>query len=229
MFFISKINSDFISVNMGENSEILESEFRNENKNEDECFSNTDKQKISPKNSSEEMLKGIEQSDSFVKPRWIRNNNLLNSCPIKLIPNRENDFWKGLIAKYLYPLDEDAKEKERISLELADLRTKFVFFFGFLNIIFILFVFILQLHKDVLGIDIPVGYNSTIEIYDPIEDRIYKETTYKTTRMDPINLTLVVCFGLILIIQCIGMCRYYFLKLIYLTIVIQIFARNVFP
>lgn len=208
---------------MDETSDIFESEFRNNLpiNNEVECSSSNEKQKISPKNSSEESGKGFEQRD--LKPRWIKNNTLLNSCPIKLIPTREKEFWEGLISKYLYPLDEDAKEKERISLELADLRTKFVFFFGFLNLIFILFVFILQLNKDVLGIDIPVGYNSTIEIYDPIEDRIYKETTYKTTRMDPINLTLVVCFGLILIIQCIGKS-----KLIFKFDLIKYFARNVF-
>ncbi|XP_027196350.2 chitin synthase chs-2-like [Dermatophagoides pteronyssinus] len=142
---------------------------------------------------------------SFKKPRWVRNNPRLNSWPIRDIPEREEEFWKKMIAKYLYPLDEDLKEKERISLELADLRNKYVFAFSFVNIIFILFVFMLQIHKDVFGIDVPIGTNGTSEIRNEDEDRIEHVDNIIYTRMDPINLTLVIFFGAILIIQCIGM------------------------
>ncbi|KAH7637874.1 Chitin synthase 2 [Dermatophagoides farinae] len=142
---------------------------------------------------------------SFQKPRWVRSNSRLNSWPIRNIPGREEEFWKKMIAKYLYPLDEDLKEKDRISSELADLRNKFVFAFSFVNIIFILFVFMLQIHKDVFGIDVPVGTNGTTEIRNEDEDRIEHVNNIVYTRMDPINLTLVIFFGAILIIQCIGM------------------------
>ncbi|OTF81878.1 hypothetical protein BLA29_013413, partial [Euroglyphus maynei] len=89
-----------------------------------------------------------------------------------------------MIEKYLYPLDEDLKEKERISLELADLRNKFVFAFSFVNIIFILFVFMLQIHKDVFGIDVPVGTNGTMEVRNDEEDRIEYVSNIVYTRMD---------------------------------------------
>ncbi|UXI14105.1 chitin synthase 1 [Sarcoptes scabiei] len=160
---------------------------------------------LSTKIDSETRQRGSSETNEIRKPRWILNNELLNRCPIKSISAREEEFWTKMIAKYLYPLDEDLKEKERISNELAELRNKFVFIFAFLNVIFILFVFMLQIHKDVFGIDIPVGFNGTSEIYDPEEDRKIFVKNVITTRMDPINLTLVVFFGAILIIQCIGM------------------------
>lgn len=122
----------------------------------------------------------------------------------KPLHDRELTFWKAMITKYLLPLDEDSKEKKRISDDLIELRNKMVFAFAFMNIIFILFVFMLQLHKDVFGLDIPVGIAGQNRTYNEEEGTWTVETLYNYTRMDPITLFLVVFFGAILIIQLIG-------------------------
>lgn len=142
-------------------------------------------------------------SGSKKKPRWVLNDKRLRKFPFKPTHKLETEFWKAMIEKYLYPLDENLKDKERIQTELEDLRTKMVFAFGFMNVIFVLFVFMLQLHKDVFGIDIPVEvtYNKT---YDEETESYSFEPVTKVTRMDPIGLVLVIFFGAILIIQCIG-------------------------
>ena len=50
----------------------------------------------------------------------------------------------------------------------------------------------LQIHKDVFGIDVPIGTNGTSEIRNEDEDRIEHVDNIIYTRMDPINLTLVI-------------------------------------
>lgn len=145
----------------------------------------------------------FQKSNNQNKPRWVMTDPKLRSFPFKPIHELESEFWDAMIKKYLYPLDENLKEKERIQNELEDLRNKSVFAFGFMNVIFILFVFMLQLHKDVFGVDIPVEitYNKT---FDPETKSYSFEQIRKVTRMDPINFVLVIFFGLILIVQLIG-------------------------
>ncbi len=137
-------------------------------------------------------------------PKWIRTNKRLSTFKIQPLHDRELHFWRTMIDKYLLPLIENLAEKERISNELIDLRNKSVFAFAFMNIIFILFVFMLQLHKDVFGIDIPVGIAGYNRTYNEEENSWHVETIVNKTRMDPITLCLVVFFGAILIIQIIG-------------------------
>lgn len=137
-------------------------------------------------------------------PKWIRTNKRLSTFKIQPLHDRELHFWRTMIDKYLLPLIENLAEKERISTELIDLRNKAVFAFAFMNIIFILFVFMLQLHKDVFGIDIPVGINGYNRTYNEEEDIWIVKMDVKSTRMDPITLCLVVFFGAILIIQNVG-------------------------
>lgn len=136
-------------------------------------------------------------------PKWIANNNVLKPFPRQHITQREQIFWREMIDEYLLPLDEDREEKKRIQAALEDLRNKVVFAFGFINVIFVLFVFLLQLHKDVFGVDIPISitYNRT---YIEDEDRYEIKRLVEATRMDPIGLVLVICFGAILIVQITG-------------------------
>jgi len=64
---------------------------------------------------------------------------------------------------------------------------------------------LLQMHKDVFGIDIPAGIDGYNKTYIEAEDRYEMTPITKYVRMDPIGLVLVVFFGSILIVQCIGM------------------------
>ena len=135
--------------------------------------------------------------------KWARDKCLSDFPYIELSSN-ELAFWEGFIPKYLLPLDENPAEQKRIADDLKDLRTKAVFAFGIINVVFILFVYLLQMHQDVFGIDMvsKISYNKT---YVEEEDKFIDVPVYKYTRMDPIGLVLVVFFGAILVVQMIGM------------------------
>lgn len=161
----------------------------------------------SPEGATEQEWKS-QDSTAIIKPatdvpKWIAKNNVLRQFPRQNIIEREQLFWREMIDEYLLPLDENREEKKRIQAELEDLRNKVVFAFSFINVIFVLFVFLLQLHKDVFGVDIPISitYNRT---YIEDEDRYEIKRVVEATRMDPIGLVLVICFGAILIVQITG-------------------------
>lgn len=168
-------------------------------------------QKISSeeeKNSLTVKKDGIVNAETNI-PKWISNNKVMFNDTVKRLHCREKKFWNEIIGKYLYNIEEknlkeNRKENNRILNELIDLRNKAVFAFAFINIIFILFVFMLQLHKDIFGIDIPVGIAGYNRTYNEEENTWHVETMLSKTRMDPITLCLVIFFGAILIIQIIG-------------------------
>ncbi|KAI2805290.1 Chitin synthase 2 [Blomia tropicalis] len=162
------------------------------------------------------------------KPRWVLSNKRLNTFNVKKVHERELVFWRKMIEKYLYPLDEDLNEKKRIQTELEELRNRMVFAFGFINIIFILFVYMFQMHKDIFGINIPVGISGYNRTYDEEEGKWNIEPILATTKMDPIGLCLVLFFGSILVTQLIGMFIHRFGTLAHLLAYtkIEIFTRK---
>lgn len=46
----------------------------------------------------------------YLSPLWIHDEKLKNGR-IETIPDHEELFWRDLIDKYLYPIDEDTAEK----------------------------------------------------------------------------------------------------------------------
>lgn len=120
-------------------------------------------------------------------PRWIESDAKLVTFPRRKLASKEKAFWVEMIDKYLTPLDENKAERERIHSNLVDLRNKMVFAFGFINVVLALFVFIMQLHSDVFRFEMTLGHAN------------------KKVRMDPIGSVLVVFFGAILLVQCVGM------------------------
>jgi chitin synthase len=182
--------SDSLSTIMGgqtdeEDEELSESERR----------STTDERPRTP---------SLADSVSANKPKWVRDKTF-RKYPIVPLTPKELQFWKDFIPKYLLPLDENLKEQERIANDLKELRNRAVFAFGIINTIFILFVFLLQMHTDVFGIIIPAGIEGYNKTYIEAEDRYELTPIPKYIRMDPIGLVLVVFFGAILFVQCIGM------------------------
>lgn len=139
--------------------------------------------------------------DDLQNPFWIEDKMLKNGDVAYLHP-QEIHFWKELIEKYLYPIDSNKEHQAKIALELKELRNRSVFSFFMLNSLFVLVVFLLQLNKDILHIDWPWGVRENITfIPETNEIRIDKEFL----EMEPIGLVFVVFFGLILIIQIVGM------------------------
>lgn len=99
-----------------------------------------------------------EQVESY---SWIDDEGLPRG-EVKFLSKREENFWTGLLEKYLHPID-DSNEKEAITKELKDLRDKTVFSFFMLNSLFVLVVFLLTLKKDLLHVNWPldIKYNVT--------------------------------------------------------------------
>jgi len=141
------------------------------------------------------------QRDDLINPYWIEDKALRDGEVVYLHPS-EKHFWNELIEKYLFPIDQNKDHQARVAGELKELRNRAVFAFFMLNALFILVVFILQLNKDILHVDWPYGVKENITfIPETNEIRIDKEYL----EMEPIGLVFVVFFGLILIIQIVGM------------------------
>lgn len=141
------------------------------------------------------------------------------------IKKEEREFWVAFIAKYLAPLIEDKAHQDKVAADLIDLRNKAVFGFGIINIIFVLFVYILQLNNDIFSITFHMNKHSNGTTIDPetgdsvtiyaVGLRLFYCFCFNTlsfslskdtpVNMDPIGLVLIIFFGSILLIQCIGM------------------------
>ncbi|XP_034230764.1 chitin synthase chs-2 isoform X3 [Thrips palmi] len=140
---------------------------------------------------------GRQKRDDLVDPFWIEDRDLKRG-EVDFISMTEMQFWKDLLAKYLYPIDDDKNERARIAADLVELRNKSVFAFFMFNALFVLIVFLLQLNKDQLHVDWPLGVKTNITyIEETSEVLISKEYL----QLEPIGLVFVFFFALILVIQ----------------------------
>ncbi|KAG6465776.1 hypothetical protein O3G_MSEX015383, partial [Manduca sexta] len=138
-----------------------------------------------------------ERRDDLINPYWIEDPDLKKG-EVDFLSPPEIQFWKDLLDKYLYPIDEDKDEKARIAGDLLELRNKSVFAFVMFNALFILIVFLLQLNKDQLHVVWPLGVKTNITyIEETGEVLISKEYL----QLEPIGLVFVFFFALILVIQ----------------------------
>ena len=142
-----------------------------------------------------------QKRDDLLNPYWIEDKTLKNGEVAYLHP-QEITFWKELIEKYLYPIDQNKEHQARVAEDLKELRNRMVFAFFMLNALFILVVFLLQLNKDILHVDWPFGVKENIT-FVPETNEIKIEKEY--LEMEPIGLVFVIFFGFILVIQLIGM------------------------
>ncbi|KAK3909060.1 Chitin synthase chs-2 [Frankliniella fusca] len=93
---------------------------------------------------------------------------------------------------------DEATQEARIAADLIELRNKSVFAFFMFNALFVLIVFLLQLNKDQLHVDWPLGVKTNITyIEETSEVLISKEYL----QLEPIGLVFVFFFALILVIQ----------------------------
>ncbi|CAL1678462.1 unnamed protein product [Lasius platythorax] len=136
-------------------------------------------------------------SNFLTRPYWL-NDDGLKKGEVDVLSLQEEQFWKDLLEKYLYPIDEDKTEKARIAADLIELRNKSVFAFLMFNALFVLIVFLLQLNKDQLHVVWPLGVKTNITyIEETSEVHISKEYL----QLEPIGLVFVFFFALILVIQ----------------------------
>ncbi|XP_051174656.1 chitin synthase chs-2-like isoform X2 [Leptopilina boulardi] len=131
------------------------------------------------------------------RPYWLDDDGLKNG-EVDVLNLQEEQFWKDLLEKYLYPIDEDKAEKARIANDLIELRNKSVYAFLMFNTLFVLIVFLMQLNKDKLHIVWPFGVKTNITFSEESKEiHISKEYL----QLEPIGLVFVFFFALILVIQ----------------------------
>ncbi|XP_059350344.1 chitin synthase chs-2-like isoform X1 [Daphnia carinata] len=141
------------------------------------------------------------ERDELINPYWIEDKDLKRG-EVDYLSGPEIQFWKDLLDKYLYPIDENKEQQARIAADLIELRNKSVFFFFMFNALFILIVFLLQLNKGALHVDWPLGVKTNITY---IEETSEVLITKEYLQLEPIGLVFVFFFGLILIIQFVAM------------------------
>lgn len=126
----------------------------------------------------------------------------MDESPLGEISSEEKRFWKKLIEKYLHPLFDTKEEKEKVKQDLTELRNMFAFAFIMINALFVLIVFLLQLKKEYIHLQWPIDPKNTIT-YDSTKQEVLITREY--LELDPIGISFVVFFGLILLIQFIAM------------------------
>ncbi|KAL1514128.1 hypothetical protein ABEB36_003439 [Hypothenemus hampei] len=139
--------------------------------------------------------------DDLVNPYWIEDPDV-GKGEVEYLGSNELQFWKDLLEKYLYPLDENKEEKARIAADLKELRDQSVFAFFMMNALFVLIVFLLTLKKDNLHIKWPFGVKTNIT-YDESSQEVHITKEY--LQLEPIGLVFVFFFALILVIQFVAM------------------------
>ncbi|KAG0723346.1 Chitin synthase chs-2 [Chionoecetes opilio] len=154
-------------------------------------YSDNESEKSAPK----------EERDDLVNPYWIEDKALKRG-EVDYMPGAEVHFFKDLIEKYLYPLIKNPQEQKQMEAELKELRNITVFSFTMLNAIFVLIVFLLQLNKDVIHIEWPLGVKTNITFIEATNEVLIHQ---EHLQLEPIGLVFVFFFALILIIQFVAM------------------------
>lgn len=139
--------------------------------------------------------------DDLKNPFWIEDKDLKDGEQMKL-DDKETTFWIELIEKYLHPLDSNKDHQARVANELKELRNRVVFAIFMLNALFILAVFLLQLHKDIIHVEWPFGAKVNATINPDTGEVTVKE---EKLEMEPIGLVFVFFFAFILVVQFAGM------------------------
>ncbi|XP_040583648.1 chitin synthase chs-2 [Lepeophtheirus salmonis] len=142
-----------------------------------------------------------EERDDLINPYWVEDRDM-GRGEVDYLSGVEVQFWKDLIEKYLKPLDADSKKEALMAQGLKELRNKAVFFFAMFNALFVLIVFMLTLHKDVLHIDWPFGAKVEIYISEDDEQAI---VGVEYLHLEPIGIVLVFFFFAIILIQFVAM------------------------
>ena len=148
----------------------------------------------------------IEYSDA--KPYWTQDVNAVGKGYVDSLEEKEEDFWKHLIRRYLLPIDQNPEREERIKKDLLSLRNKAVIGFFMIDLLFIALIQTLQMIPVDLSTAAPgvnsssageSGYYVEFTCYDPVNE----VTT--TQYIEPVGFAFLMVFGVFLVIQFLGM------------------------
>uniref|UniRef100_A0A2R5LAW3 Putative conserved plasma membrane protein n=3 Tax=Ornithodoros turicata TaxID=34597 RepID=A0A2R5LAW3_9ACAR len=169
-----------------------------------------------------EQLEPRQERDDLINPYWIEDKELKRG-EVEYLPGAEIQFWKDLVEKYLYPIDENKQEQARIASNLKELRNRVVFAFFMLNALFILIVFLLQLNKKQLHVNWPLGVKTNIT-FVPDTSQVIIDKEY--LQLEPIGLIFVIFFAVIMIIQFTGMLFHRFETLSHILASVELSCCN---
>ncbi|XP_059481100.1 chitin synthase chs-2-like [Neocloeon triangulifer] len=139
----------------------------------------------------------IIKRDDLTNPFWMEDAELKKG-DVDFLSGEEEHFWRDLIDKYLYPLEENKKQKEKIASDLKMLRDKMVFGFFMLNAMFVMILFLIQLNKDLLHFNWPLGVKTNIT-FDYNSKEIWINNEY--LELEPIGIVFLFSFAALLFIQ----------------------------
>ncbi|KAK0162509.1 hypothetical protein PV327_006282 [Microctonus hyperodae] len=148
-----------------------------------------------------ETVNNTKSINFLVNPHWIQDPDIRKGG-IEFLSREEELFWNRLIKKYLYPLDMDKRKIEKMEDALKKLRNENIFKFFMLNALFVLTVLLMQLNKETLHLEWPLGtsYNITYRS-DMMEVHLAKDYL----QLEPIGCLFIGGFLAILFIQFIAM------------------------
>ncbi|XP_003378777.1 chitin synthase domain protein [Trichinella spiralis] len=154
---------------------------------------------------------------------WMDDIHIRSSQREQLDVDEEN-FWKDLRAKYLSPLNQDPKHQARVAAELIELRNQISFGFIMVNALFVLIVFLLQIKKDCLYIEWPIGpmiNHTVIPCHSDIKDPVW---VVSRLQLEPIGLVFLTFFMTLLLLQFIAMLMHRFTTLAHIIASTEIFC-----
>ncbi|GJQ87499.1 hypothetical protein Trydic_g10257 [Trypoxylus dichotomus] len=140
------------------------------------------------------------QSLNIIENSWLEDD-VLQRGEVEFLFNEEEEFWHGLLDKYLHPID-DTKDKARVAQDLKNLRDKMVLAFFMINALFVLVIFLLTLNRDVIHLQWPFGYSVNFTYMDDI-NLIWIEKEF--LQLEPIGIVFLSVFASLIAIQLVGM------------------------
>ncbi|XP_018393301.1 PREDICTED: uncharacterized protein LOC108772292 [Cyphomyrmex costatus] len=138
-----------------------------------------------------------DRSSFLISPYWLQDERLRRGV-VDFLSNDEEEFWKDLIGKYLQPIESDEESQNKITQELINSRDAYLSKFFMLNALFVLIVFLMQLNKDRLHLQWPLGMKYNITYYS---EKNEVHLTKEYLRLEPIGCLFIVAFVSILGIQ----------------------------
>uniref|UniRef100_A0A914VAF7 Uncharacterized protein n=1 Tax=Plectus sambesii TaxID=2011161 RepID=A0A914VAF7_9BILA len=142
------------------------------------------------------------------------------------LEQEEDVFWREVIEKYLQPIAVDRKEQDRIRAGLTELRNKVCSAFFMLNVVFIIVVLVLQMQKDCLHIEWPLGPKFNHSIIPCNADTLKEEWVMTRLQLEPIGLVFLVFFMSILVVQFCAMLLHRFGTLAHIIASTELFCTR---
>jgi len=172
-------------------------------------------------------------------PYWLEKNEenknkcsqLLKNMPRNLDQN-EKKFWVGLIEEYLKPLDENKEEKKRVQEDLKELKNQMVLSFLILNSIWVIAIFLFQQNKDMIYIMWPWGAKGPTLDWDRTESTQASsrvdviQVEYEYLELEPIGVTFMIFFALVMLIQVIGMILHRIMTLGHIVVNTKLWTKH---